>query len=55
MIESQSEAVRVLLNMLSEKGRSIADCVPLLGRKASTLKRYAKQDRLSFPDYKPRY
>lgn len=51
---SQSEAVTELLRHYSMMGKTISECVPLLGRSVATLKAYARAADISFPDYKKR-
>lgn len=54
MVGSNRDAIRSLLHIMKEKGKTIADCVQLLGRTKRTLKRHAKREGLDFPDYKRR-
>lgn len=49
-----TQQVIELLGIYSENGKTIAECVPLLGRKAETLKRHAKSNDIDFMDYKPK-
>lgn len=50
----QTQQLVELLELYSGNGKQITDCVHLLGRKANTLKRHAKINGISFPDYRPR-
>lgn len=49
-----TQQVIELLGRYSEMGKTVSECVPLLGRKAETLKRHAKANSIDFIDYSPR-
>jgi len=67
MLEQESEIVAAphkrrrsthqiheLLAMYAGSGRSLSEMPALLGRSISTLKRYARERDVRFPDYQPR-
>lgn len=48
------QLVEELVTFYSGGSKTLADCVPLIGRERITLRRYAKRLGVSFKDYRPR-